>query len=102
LWVVDTSFRILISESPLDHAPAAAVARVKSSGGICVKTYFEHGFGRDRNLPVMGPDVLAEIHKAATEAGLVLLLRANSFEAQKIAVKGNVDVIARYVELVRT
>jgi hypothetical protein len=38
---------------PQEHSPAAAVARVKNSGGICVKTYFEHGFGRDRNLPVI-------------------------------------------------
>jgi imidazolonepropionase-like amidohydrolase len=77
-----------------DHSPAADVARVKSSGGVCVKTYFEPGFGRDRNLPVMGPDVLANIRKAATQAGLVLMMHANSFEAQKFAVEGNVDVIA--------
>jgi imidazolonepropionase-like amidohydrolase len=79
---------------PEDHTPAADVARVKNSGGICVKTYFEHGFGRDRNLPVPGADVLAEIRKAAAQAGLVLMMHANSFEAQKFAVEGNVDVIA--------
>jgi imidazolonepropionase-like amidohydrolase len=79
---------------PQDHTPAAAVARVKSSGGICVKTYFERGFGADRNLPVLGPDVAAEIRKAATQTGLVLMMHANSFEAQKFAVAGNVDVIA--------
>jgi imidazolonepropionase-like amidohydrolase len=77
-----------------DHTPAAAVATVKSSGGICVKTYFERGFGGDRNLPVMGPEVLAEVRKAATQAGLVLMMHANSFEAQKFAVDGDVDVIA--------
>jgi imidazolonepropionase-like amidohydrolase len=79
---------------PEDHTPAATVAAVKNSGGICVKTYFEHGFGRDRHLPVMGPDVLAEIRKAATQAGLVLMIHSNSFEAQKFAVEGDVDVIA--------
>ena len=79
---------------PQDHAPAAAVAAVKNSGGICIKTYFERGFGRDRNLPVMGPDVLAEIRKAATQAGLVLMMHANSFEAQKFGVYGQVDVLA--------
>ena len=79
---------------PGDHTPAATVAAVKRSGGICIKTYFEHGFGRDRNLPVMGPEVLAEIRKAATQAGLVLMIHANSFEAQKFAVDGDVDVIA--------
>jgi imidazolonepropionase-like amidohydrolase len=79
---------------PEDHTPAADVALVKRSGGICVKTYFERGFGRDRNLPVMGPEVLAGIRKAATQADLVLMMHANSFEAQKFAVQGGVDVIA--------
>jgi imidazolonepropionase-like amidohydrolase len=79
---------------PEDHTPAADVERVKSSGGICVKTYFERGFGRDRHLPVMGPDILAGIRAAATQDELVLMMHANSFEAQRFAVAGGVDVIA--------
>jgi len=79
---------------PQEHTPAAAVASVKRSGGICVKTYFERGFGADRNLPVMGREVAAEIRRAATQAGLVLMMHANTFEAQKFAVQANVDVIA--------
>jgi hypothetical protein len=39
---------------PEDHTPAADVARVKNAGGVCVKTFFERGFGPVRNLPVMG------------------------------------------------
>jgi len=77
-----------------DHTPAAAVSRVKNSGGICVKTYFERGFGRDRNLPVISPEILSQIRQAATQDGLVLMMHANSFEAQSFAVDGNVDVIA--------
>jgi len=42
----------------------------------------------------MGPDVLADIRKAATQDDLVLMMHANSFEAQNFAVEGNVDVIA--------
>ena len=79
---------------PQDHTPAAAVAAIKRSGGICVKTYFERGFGRDRNLPVITADILAEIRDSATQAGLMLMIHANSFEAQKFAVNGHVDVIA--------
>jgi len=79
---------------PQDHTPAAAVARVKNSGGICIKTYFERGFGQDRNLPVISPDNVAEIRKHATQSSLVLMMHANSFEAQKFAVDGDVDVIA--------
>jgi len=77
-----------------DHTPGTDVARVKSSGAVCVKTYFERGFADDKNLPVMGPAVMAEIRKAATENGLVLMVHANTFEAQKFAVDGNADVIA--------
>jgi imidazolonepropionase-like amidohydrolase len=79
---------------PEDHTPEADVARVKSSGGICVKTHFERGFARDKNLPVMSPSNLADIRKAATQDGLVLMMHANSFEAQKFAVDGNVDILA--------
>lgn len=78
---------------PEEHTPALDVARVKSSGGICVKTFFERGFGPDKNLPVMGPEVLSEIRSAAAANGLVLMIHANAFEAQKFAVDGNADVI---------
>jgi len=79
---------------PEDHTPAVDVARVKASGGVCVKTFYERGFGRDKNLPVMDADVLAAIRKDATKDGLVLMMHANSFEAQRFAVDGDVDVIA--------
>jgi hypothetical protein len=48
---------------PQDHTPAAAVARVKSEGGICVKAYFERGFDGDWHIPVMGPDVFRQIRE---------------------------------------
>jgi imidazolonepropionase-like amidohydrolase len=79
---------------PQDHTPAADVARVKSEGGICVKAYFERGFDGDWHIPVMSPDVFAQVREAATRAGLVLMLHANSFEAQQFGVDGNVDVLA--------
>jgi len=79
---------------PEDHTPAADVARVKASGGICVKTFYERGFGKDKNLPVMSADTFAEIRKAATADGLVLMLHANSYEAEKFGVDGDVDVLA--------
>jgi len=79
---------------PGAHTPTADVARVKGQGGICVKTFYERGFGRDKNLPVMSAEVMEEIRKAATHEGLVLMVHANSFEAQKFAVEGGADVIA--------
>jgi hypothetical protein len=79
---------------PEDHSPAADVTRIKNTGGICVKTYFERGFADNFRLPVMSPGVLAEIRRAATQSGLTLMLHANSFEAQKFGLAGNVDVLA--------
>src|SRR5262249_15757452 len=79
---------------PQDHTPAADVALVKRSGGVCVKTYFEGGCGADRKLPVMDATVLADIRQATAQAGLALMMHANSIEAQKFAVEGDVDVLA--------
>lgn len=42
----------------------------------------------------MSTEVMAEIRKAATKQGLVLMVHANSFDAQKFAVDGGADVIA--------
>ena len=77
-----------------EHTAAADVARVKSSGGVCVKSYYERGFGADKNLPVMPPELLAQLHNAAAENHLPLMMHANSLEAQRFAMHGGVDVIA--------
>jgi imidazolonepropionase-like amidohydrolase len=86
--------RIPAQYKPEDHTPAAAVARVKASGAVCIKTYFERGFADDKNLPVITPEMFSEVRKLATQDGLVLMIHANAFEAQKFAVGGGADVIA--------
>jgi imidazolonepropionase-like amidohydrolase len=77
-----------------EHTPAAAVARAKASGAVCVKTFFEHGFGSEHDLPVLSPALYAGIRQSATDKGLKLVTHANGLEAQEFAVKGNTDVIA--------
>ena len=77
-----------------DHTPAAAVAADKRAGAICVKTYFERGFGKDRNLPVITPALAAGVRTAAIQNSLVMMMHANPFEAQQFAVDADVDVIA--------
>lgn len=79
---------------PEDHTPAADVARVKNSGAICAKTFFERGFADNFKLPVVTPEMLAEIRRESTRSGLLLFLHANSFEAQKVGLNGRVDFIA--------
>jgi hypothetical protein len=78
---------------PQDHTPEADVEKVKKSGAVCVKTFYERGFAADKNLPVMSAETMSEIRKAATADGLVLMIHANGLEAQKFAAEGNADVI---------
>src|SRR6185436_5746606 len=80
--------------NPAEHTPAAVIGRVKAQGNICVKTFFERGFGRDNNLPVPGPELFAEIVKSARAAGLPVLLHASSLEAQRFGIEGRTDIFA--------
>ncbi len=79
---------------PEEHTPAAGVARARADGGVCVKTHFERGFGRERNLPVWTPALFAEVRAAASAANMTLVTHANSFEGQRFAVENRADVLA--------
>lgn len=79
---------------PREHTPEAAVERVGQRGGICVKTYFERGFGRDRDLPVPTLEQMVRVSRAARAAGIPVLLHATSLEAQRFGVAAGVSVFA--------
>jgi imidazolonepropionase-like amidohydrolase len=76
------------------HSPQAVVTRMKSDGAICVKTFFERGFGGVHDLPVPQPDTIRALVRAAHAAGLPVLMHANSDEAQTFALDTGVDIIA--------
>src|SRR5260370_35891545 len=52
------------------HTPQAVVSRMKADGAICVKTFFERGFGGVRDLPVPKLETIREVVKVAHAAGL--------------------------------
>jgi imidazolonepropionase-like amidohydrolase len=80
--------------SPAEHTPAAAVARVASAGGICVKTAFESGFGADTGkLPTPTVQLISEVVAAGHARRLPVLLHANSIAAHRFAVDTKVDVV---------
>ena len=79
---------------PALHTPQAVVSRMKADGAICVKTFFERGFGGVRDLPVPKPETIREVVKAAHAAGLPVLIHANSDEAQRFGVDVGVDIVA--------
>jgi imidazolonepropionase-like amidohydrolase len=79
---------------PAAHTPQAVVARMKSDGAICVKTFFERGFGGVHDLPVPRPETIRAVVQAAHAAGLPVLMHANSAEAQTFALDTGVDILA--------
>jgi imidazolonepropionase-like amidohydrolase len=79
---------------PAKHTPTAVVTQIKADGASCVKTFFETGFGPQKNLPTPRPDTLQELIGAAHAVGLPVFMHANSVVAQQAAVAAGVDVIA--------
>jgi len=79
---------------PAEHAPEAVVARIAASGALCVKVFLEDGFGDENDWPIMSLDTLRRVRAAATQHGLLLFAHANALDMQRIAIDGNVDVIA--------
>lgn len=76
------------------HTPQAVVSKMKADGAICVKTFFERGFGGIRDLPVPKLETIREVVKSAHAAGLPVLMHANSDEAQQFGVDAGVDILA--------
>jgi imidazolonepropionase-like amidohydrolase len=76
------------------HAPTSVVQRMHNDGAICVKTFFERGFGARRDLPVPTLDDLRELEATARAYDMPLLIHANATEAHEIAVAANVQIVA--------
>jgi imidazolonepropionase-like amidohydrolase len=79
---------------PAMHTPQAVVAKMKADGAICVKTFFERGFGEVRDLPVPKLETIRGVVKAAHSVRLPVLMHANSDEAQRFGLDAGVDIMA--------
>jgi imidazolonepropionase-like amidohydrolase len=76
------------------HTPSSLVSRIKADGAICVKAFYEHGFGDAHNLPVPRLGTIQELVRAAHAAGMPIVLHANSSEAQTFGLAAGVDIFA--------
>jgi imidazolonepropionase-like amidohydrolase len=79
---------------PAMHTPQAVVLRMKADGAICVKTFFERGFGGARDLPVPKLETIREVVKAAHAVGLLVLMHGTSDEAHRFGLDAGVDIMA--------
>lgn len=76
-----------------NHTANAVVKRVKDSGAVCFKTFYETGFRPDLNWPVPNDDLLRELRLLTKQAGLPLLVHANRESAQKAVMAHDVDIL---------
>lgn len=79
---------------PNDYTPAHAVDRAKKAGAICLKVFYEPGFGGSANWAVFSPKTLAALRAEATRQGLVMVVHANAVESWRAALTAHADVIA--------
>jgi imidazolonepropionase-like amidohydrolase len=77
-----------------DHTPEAVVNRIRNSGAIAVKSYYESGFRGMSKLPVPTKKIMNELLDEAHSNGLVLTVHGNSLEAHSFLADAGVDVIA--------
>ncbi len=79
---------------PSNHTPKAVVSRIKNSGAIAIKSYYESGFRGMPKLPVPTKSIMNDLLREAHSNGLVLTVHGNSLEAHSFLADVGVDVIA--------
>jgi imidazolonepropionase-like amidohydrolase len=79
---------------PPTHTPESVVTRMKADGAICVKTFYERGFGEVDQQLAPRLDTIRALVAAAHAAHLPVLMHANSTDGQEFAVATGVDIIA--------
>ena len=83
------------SVDPSQHTPAAVVNRMARDGAMCVKSYYEPGFGAMAGkLPVPSLQMIQAVVAAARARSMPVFLHANSRPAQEFAARAGVDVVA--------
>ena len=79
---------------PSMHLPLAVVNRIRSDGGICVKTHYERGFGGRGDLPVPTTALAKALVEAAQSRKMPVLLHANSESAQAFGLETGISAFA--------
>lgn len=78
------------------HTVEATVKRIKDDGGICIKTYYENGYGGSEKVDfdIPTPQIIRDVAIEGRKNNIPTLLHANSWGSQRVALLANVDIIA--------
>jgi hypothetical protein len=75
-------------------SPAAVVKKMKADGALCVKAFYERGFGEVDRWPVPRLETIRDLVEAAHAAHMPVLIHANSTDGQEFALEAGADIIA--------
>ncbi|SMF06233.1 Imidazolonepropionase [Alteromonadaceae bacterium Bs31] len=78
------------------HTAKATVKRIKDDGGVCIKTYYENGYGGSEmvDFDIPSPQIIKDVAVEGKKQGIPTLLHANSWTSQRVALLADVDIIA--------
>jgi len=93
LWDAGQGAEVPEGIDPAAQTPEAVVKRMKADGAICVKTFYEPGFGGRRDWPTPPADLVRRLVEAGHAEGIPVLIHANSQEAQGFALETGADII---------
>lgn len=90
------SYLVSDTESDIgdDDSPENVVTRIADSGAICVKLYFENGYGDSSQWPLLSSEILQRVISAAHSHNLLVLAHANALDMYQKALVEDIDVLA--------
>jgi imidazolonepropionase-like amidohydrolase len=83
-----------VGVDPAMHTTEAVITRMKADGALCVKTFYERGFGEVDEMPAPRLDTIRALVKAAHVVHMPVFIHANGTDAQEFAVQAGADIIA--------
>jgi imidazolonepropionase-like amidohydrolase len=85
----------LSGHSLSSHSVEATVKNIKDAGAVCIKTYYENGYGgsevADYDIPT--PQIIRDVVAQGHKWGLPTVLHGNSWESYRFALLSGVDII---------
>lgn len=90
-------FTYLIDESAqatAENSVERLIGKIANSGALCIKLYFEDGYGNASKWPTLSTKTLKRIKLSAEKSNLLIVAHANALDMQQLALAAGVDVIA--------
>jgi len=63
--------------APAAHTPEQVVSRMREDGALCVKSFYERGFGEEQTIPAPRLDTIRALMQAAHAAKMPVFIHAN-------------------------